>query len=326
MKNLRLRLSDAIDGFLLACEARQLSLNTLQDYGTTMSRFAEFMAGDPWFDEIDRDDIQRFMASLALPQPVPGAVRRPPRPVSKKTALNRHTGLSALWSWAVSNGAVSRNVVRDVEPPRPEERVIEPFSEKDIKALLAVVERTRSYTRPGKARCDNVRITGQRDKAIIFLLLDTGMRVSELVGLTARQIDLKNRSVYVFGKGDKERALTVSPETAKVVWRYMRERSEARVTDPLFAAVDGSALTRQAVLNMLRDLGERAGVRDCHPHRFRHTYAVTFLRNGGNPYALQVSLGHTTMEMTRRYLSLAQADLKAVHEEASPVSNWRLRA
>ena len=63
---------------------------------------------------------------------------------------------------------------------------------------------------------------------------------------------------------------------------------------------------------------------DCHPHRFRHTFAVNFLRNGGDPYALQMLLGHESMEMVRHYIALASADLTAAHQKASPVANWKL--
>ena len=79
-------------------------------------------------------------------------------------------------------------------------------------------------------------------------------------------------------------------------------------------------------------LGAKAGVSDCHPHRFRHTFAVNFLRNGGNAFGLQMALGHTTLQMVQTYLALAQADpstalrtgLDAAHRKASPVENWRL--
>ncbi len=321
-----LTLASAIEGFLLACEARQLSPNTVRDYTVTLRTFADFAGPDAPFAAIDERVILRYMVSLALPQPRPGAVDRPPAPLSKKTALNRHTGLSALWTWAKAEGYVTRNVVREVEPPRPEKRAIVPLSETDVKALVAACERSREYRRPGKRSCSNERPTALRDKLIIFLLLDTGMRVSELCELTARNVDLKNRQVFVFGKGDKERALSVSVETAKLLWKYMKSRETAKASEPLLATIDGSPMSRKAVLQLLDSLGTAAGVRDVHPHRLRHTYAIAALRNGMNVYALQLSLGHTTMEMVRTYLALAQADLRAAHEEASPVANWHLKA
>ena len=321
----QLSLSQSIDGFLLACEARQLSTHTVRDYTTTLRRFQGYVEGDPPLEEIGPETIQRFMAWLATPQPGGGAVARAPRPLSKKTSLNHHTGLSALWAWAVREGIAARNVVRDVEAPRPEKPAIVPFSQADVRALVAGCERSREYDRTGKRTCDNARPTAARDKAAIFLLLDTGMRASELCGITARDVDLRNRRVFVMGKGDKERSLPISPETARVLWRYMTDRAEARASEPLFVTRDGRPMDRFVLLELLKDLGTKAGVSDCHPHRFRHTFAINFLRNGGNVYELQMALGHSSMEMVKTYLALAETDLAKAHEEASPVTRWRLK-
>jgi integrase/recombinase XerD len=83
-------------------------------------------------------------------------------------------------------------------------------------------------------------------------------------------------------------------------------------------------LASSGLLQLIRRLGDRAGVNHAHPHRFRHTFAINFLRNGGNAFVLQMLLGHSTMEMVKRYLALAQADAQATHRRASPVANWRL--
>ena len=83
-------------------------------------------------------------------------------------------------------------------------------------------------------------------------------------------------------------------------------------------------MRRDVLIKLLVRMGQRAGVANVHPHRFRHTFAINFLRNGGNAYALQMMLGHSTMEMVKRYLALAQADVEAAHRQASPVANWRL--
>jgi site-specific recombinase XerD len=323
---LDLSLSQAIEGFLLDCASRRLSAHTVSDYATTFRRFVAFIGADIPLVDIDATTIRRFMAFLSTPQEGGGAVKKPPKPLSKKTSLNYHTGLSALWSWAVSEKLVERNVVREVEPPRPEQPAIVPFSRTDIKALLEACERTRGYSRPGKRICDNARPSALRDKTLILLLLDTGMRASEVCSITARTVDLKNKRIWVMGKGDKERSLPISAETAKALWAYMSSRSEAKASAPLFVTRDGRPMDRVVLLEMLSDLGTKAGVMDVHPHRFRHTFAINFLRNGGNVYELQMALGHTTLEMVRRYLALAETDLERAHEEASPVARWQLRA
>lgn len=83
-------------------------------------------------------------------------------------------------------------------------------------------------------------------------------------------------------------------------------------------------MDRLHLLKLLYSAARRAGVTDVHPHRFRHTFAITYFRNEGDPYSLQIILGHETMEMVRRYLSIAKADIDAFHCRASPVDNWRL--
>jgi site-specific recombinase XerD len=101
----------------------------------------------------------------------------------------------------------------------------------------------------------------------------------------------------------------------------MRPKEDRR---PLFVSSFGREIGRDDLYHIVKRIGDRAGVTRATCHRFRHTYATWYLRNGGNPCALQMSLGHSTMEMTKRYLAIAQGDLEAVHRVASPVANWRL--
>jgi site-specific recombinase XerD len=83
-------------------------------------------------------------------------------------------------------------------------------------------------------------------------------------------------------------------------------------------------LTSHRLTRLVRTIGERAGVEHVHPHRFRHTFAITFLRNGGNLFSLQELLGHTTLDMVRRYAHIAKVDVEAAHKTAGPVDNGRL--
>jgi integrase/recombinase XerD len=322
MKNLSL--SQAVAGFALELEARRLSPHTIEDYTRTLRRLQTFL-GDPPFAAIDADDIRRFMASFNEPQEQHGVAPMAPILLSNKSLLNIHTGLGALWSWAIREGITDQHIVHDVQRPRAEEPAIIPFTEDDLKRLMAACERTAGYTRPGKRLTDNKRRTALRDRAIVMLLLDTGIRASELADMAVQDVDVRNRRITVTGKGRKSRMLPISPETAKAIWKYLTsERSTDRMRDPLFTAETGAGMTRITLLTFLKRLGARAGVADCHPHRFRHTFAVMFLRNGGNAFQLQVMLGHTSLGATQTYVRIAQADLDNGHKEASPVAGWRL--
>lgn len=311
-----LSLSQAMEGFFLECQARRLSPATVADYGHGLGRFAAWLRVDARLASITADQVRQFLAEVR---------GRDGQALSKKTILNYHIGLSALWTWAVHEGHASRHVVREVPKPRPQKPAISPLSEDDVRRLFGALDASRRYRRPGKRACANKRPTALRDRAILLLLLDCGLRASELCDLAVKDCDVRNQRVYVFGKGSKERVLPMSAATTKAVWRYLQqERSQSRVTDPLFVRLDGGRYNRTALRQLLIRTGERAGVMDCHPHRFRHTFAITCLRNGMNAYALQMALGHATMEMVRVYLEIAQADLDAAHRQASPVANWGL--
>jgi site-specific recombinase XerD len=143
-------------------------------------------------------------------------------------------------------------------------------------------------------------------------------------GLSIQDVDQRNLCIKVMGKGDKERIIKISPQTSKAIWRYLLERPDAEPTEPLFLSKKGGSLTTAGLLRLVKRLGERAGVSNAYPHRFRHTFAVNFLRNGGNTFELQHLLGHSSLEMVRRYVNIAQVDIENAHRRASPVSNWQL--
>jgi hypothetical protein len=94
--------------------------------------------------------------------------------------------------------------------------------------------------------------------------------------------------------------------------------------NPLFTTGDGQPLTRDHLYNTITSIAARVGVENADVHRFRHTFAINYLRNGGDAYTLQILLGHTSMEMVRTYIQIAQSDIEARHLKASPVANWNL--
>jgi site-specific recombinase XerD len=159
---------------------------------------------------------------------------------------------------------------------------------------------------------------------MILLLLDTGIRVSELSDLKIHQVDLKNQRINVWGKGVKQRTIPLHPSTCSAIWKYLATRPKATMGDFAFATDKDRPLTRRRILAIIHNISKRAGVTDANVHRFRHTFAINYLRNGGDIYTLQRILGHSTLDMVKRYLEIAQADLEKAHRKASPVGNWGL--
>jgi integrase/recombinase XerD len=306
----KLTFSQALTGYLLDANARHLSSHTIADYLTTFKFFQAYLAEDPPVEEITIEQVSGFLAS---------------RIVSNKTILNYHIGLSAFFTWAIRARLVDESPMGRVPRPKPEQRVIEDITKEEIQAMLSLMDKSRVYSRPGKRESSHALMHADRNKSMLFLFLDTGVRVSEVCTLKICNCNLKLRRIMVFGKGAKERTIPFSARTGQLLWRYLSTcRKEARLNDLLFVTKNGLPMTPKNILDTFSELGERAGVHNVHPHRFRHTFAINYLRNGGDPFVLQAILGHTTMEMTRHYLLIAKRDLDNGHLVASPIDNWRL--
>ena len=233
--------SKIVDGYLLAAGARHLSKYTIRDYVTTYRKFSNFLNHDPPIDSISAKQVEKFLAE---------------QDVSKKIVLNYHIGLSALWTWAVEEDLAKEHILHKVKRIKPEKRAIKPYTEEDIKNLLNSLDYSQVYIRPGKRESCHRLPNADRNRAIIFLLLDTGVRVSELVNLKMQQVDLRNRRIYVMGKGSKDRAIPISPKSGKDIWKYLTSRKEERLGDYLFVTNDGRKLTRSRVLRIIKTIGQ----------------------------------------------------------------------
>lgn len=313
-------LTEAIQAFLFAKEIQGLSPNTIRNYRLTLARFRMFFDGaNPLLCDVSIREIREFLHQLQTKPPSSSAtIPRKLEPLSPKSIRNVHATLSSLWEWAIEEKLVETNVVRAIRPPNPQMPTIKPFDERDIRAVLR---------QAGQGSTSELRY---RDRAMILFLLDTGVRASELCNLRLANVDLKQGSAIVRGKGrldrgtGRQRIVFLGGRAQRAVHRYLLERKAEEPEAWLFVATNGRQLTRDVLGRHLRRLGERAGVLPCNPHRFRHTFAIFYLRNGGDVFTLQRLLGHSSLDMVQRYLSIAQSDVEAAHRKAGPVDNWGL--
>lgn len=327
-----LTLSQATAGCILYKTATGKSRHTILDYQNAYNKLTAYLPDDPPLASITRADLINFFAYLQngyISEP-DGVAPRGKIHLAPKSIYNIHVALSALWQWAVDESYIPTNLVRSIDPPHFEPPAIVPFTREDVQALLKACDNTRTWKT--RQHTTTRRRTADRDRAIILVLLDTGLRRSELCHLTIGNLNLTANSLTVGGKGKgrdkKERIVYFGKRAARALWRYLTPRlATASQADPLFT-VGPADLPRQMEPNVLRRLlkrlGDRAGVSNVHPHRFRHTFAITYLRNGGDPFTLQILLGHSNLEMVKRYLHIVRADCAEAHGRASPVDNWRL--
>lgn len=310
-------LSKLIDGFLLAKEIAGMSHNTIRNYKLNLGRLSEAVGPDRPVNDITVQEMRLMLKTLQTRPTAPnGAAPRPAKPLSPKTIRNIHTCYSSFWSWCISEGYAETNIMDRIKPPAAPQVVIEPLSQQQIKAIMFECRRNRQKL---------------RDMALISFLLDNGARVSEICNLKIRDVDLRERTALIFGKTrmsggeNKQRLVPFGSRTAKRLWKYLATRDH-RPNDFLFVNPDGTQIDRRVLSRHLTRLGKRAGVVPCNPHRFRHTFAIEYLRppNSGDIFTLQKILGHSSLEMVRRYLAIAQIDIQEAHRIAGPVDNWRI--
>jgi len=219
---------------------------------------------------------------------------------------------------------VPKNIIRTIDPLPVSDPVIETFTKDEIAALLKACDVTHTWK--NRAATTNARSTAFRDRAIILTLLDTGCRASELCGICVGDLNLNTNSIKLHGKGPgrdgKERIVYFGKRTSQAVWKCLLPRlNSSKDDDRLFVVGPDSDLrpmTRDVLRKLLHRIGERAGIANVYPHRFRHTFAINYLRNEGDILTLQALLRHSDLEMVKRYARIAQTDCADAHRRASP--------
>ena len=312
-------LSRAVEGYLLHKSASGRSKYTIRNYRNQLGRFCSQLDDCP-IDKVSPQDIELFLEWLRMEYRYTkvGTLAIDPRPLSAKTIRNAWAALSNFWNWSSREFNIKNPF--DIPSPKAPHTPVTPLTMEEVDLLLRACARAVNNSK---------RSTAKRDKAILLAFLDTGVRVSELCQADISNLDLESGRLFVTGKGNKSRYVYLGKVTRQALWTYLAERypdKEPDNSESIFTNSRGfGRLSRHNVRNLLSRIGNRAGVDKVHPHRFRHTFAIEFLRNGGDVFSLQQLLGHSSLEMVRKYLQIAEMDLERTHRKASPADNWRLR-
>lgn len=186
------------------------------------------------------------------------------------------------------------------------------FTEQEMKALMGVLD-TRKYT-------------GYRDKIIILLLLDTGIRISELANLRIDQLDHKNLTMFIppdVAKNRKGRTVPVSRKVMKMLLDLHEENKEYfESQEHIFLTAFGDPIIPDTFRRRLARYKEEANIEKATPHMFRHTFARDYILNGGDLFTLQLIIGHKQTETTRRYIQMDEKHVKQQHMRFSPATKY----
>ncbi|MDN6871819.1 site-specific tyrosine recombinase XerD [Pseudomonas citronellolis] len=219
------------------------------------------------------------------------------------------SGVRGFYRYCLREGLIAEDPTLQVELPQLGKPLPKSLSEADVEALLAAPETEDPL--------------GLRDRAMLEVLYACGLRVSELVGLTLEQLNLRQGVVRVFGKGSKERLVPLGEEA--IVWleRYLRNARDdllgGRPSDVLFPSLRGEQMTRQTFWYRIKHHAKVAGIgKSLSPHTLRHAFATHLLNHGADLRVVQMLLGHSDLSTTQIYTHIARARLQELHAQHHP--------
>jgi site-specific recombinase XerD len=278
-------LGAAIEHFLTAKAAEGASPKTLDWYRMVLGRAGRDLGPARPLDSLTPPQLRTWLLSLRqtlAPISVAGYVR----------------GLKAFGNWCAAEEMAEARAMRSLRRPQVPHKLVEPLDDAAVRRMLDAAS--------------------VRDRAIVLLMLDTGLRLSEVAEL--RRCDLRpDGTVKVLGKGARERIVPVGAVARQALLRHLRQDMPTGPDAPIFRSRRGGPLGWRGIQQVFMRLKGRAGIPGhCSPHTLRHTFARAYLVNGGDVFSLQRILGHTTLDMVKRYVALTEGDLIARHRAASP--------
>jgi integrase/recombinase XerC len=289
---------------------RNLSRHTARAYRSDVSQFlidvaqrAGVAAADVGADHLDRGAVRGFVASLHS------------RGSSRASTARKLAAVRTFLRYLRREGVIDGDPGALVSAPRQSVRMPVHLSEQEMERLLAAP--------------DDGEPLGRRDRAILELFYASGLRLSELAGLDAGDVNVGARMVRALGKGGKERLVPFNGPTAVALGRYMKDRialldlgrldATAKRRDPLFVNYRGTRLSARGIDRVVRRyVAASLPSRRVSPHALRHSFATHLLARGADLRAIQELLGHSRLSTTQRYTHVNTAQLMDVYRRAHP--------
>ena len=303
-------LQDLITRF---CNRRDLAARTRGYYSNILSHFAWYAGARGWPEVslITRNHIRDFMEYVATEE-----VRWPEggQPAYRRatTATVHHYGkvVKTFFNWALDEEYLEANPAARLKLGSPHYRDVEPYSDEEVHAFLAVCEQDARL---------GFRYLGLRNRAILCIFVATGLRLEELSNIRLSRLDPRLQQVAVTGKGAKDRVVPINGEARKSLRAYLQVRPAGG--DQLWKTGDGHPMSVPAVRIMVARLKKRAGINSGGgAHRFRHYFATRYLEAGGDINSLRLLLGHATLDMVLRYAKFTNVQRAlAEHEQFNPL-------
>lgn len=306
--------------FLVWEKAQGASKNTQLRAQTSIDLFFQWLNEEKieTTDQLSHDAFENYVAYL-YERP---NRNKPEKGLEKSTIAKQIDFLKHFSRFLLAKKYVFADFAENLTRPKPKWTVIQAFRDEQIRLIFSELNRAPSKDRTRKA-------------ILIFLLLDTGLRISEALHVTPKNIDFPRRLLLVTGKGDKQREVPFSERTSSLLRHLIAESCVARDDYIWKSERTGKPMTtaafRNTLLRIKKSLGSQGGIDAIRvsPHVFRHTFAKNWIKAGGDAFSLRLILGHSSIQMTQKYVDLWGVDLREKHDSCRPtdrlvVDNWTL--
>jgi integrase/recombinase XerD len=295
-----LTLDEMFEKFMTFKKTEALAPRTISEYYIHFDYLKDFLGDDMTSESVTLEDFRGYIGYMLHD-----------RELKPMTVNIRIRTMRAFIRFCYTEGFIDSPIHENFKPVKVPEDTLESLTPAEIKKLLTVI--------------DDELYTGFRDKVIIFVLLDTLVRISELVAIKRSNVDLKGGFIQleaVNTKTRKARTVPLSTKTIKLLKEYMNETEDFN-NDSLFLTYDGHQINQATVRLSLSENGKKAGITNkrVSPHTFRHTGALFYVMNGGDPFSLQKILGHSDMSMVRKYIQMTDTDVRRQHNAFSPINS-----
>lgn len=278
-------------------DQKNYSIKTFENYNRDLNKFFRFLKEYKINDikKITKETIRLYF------------LKQKNNNISNRTLGRYYSSLNSFFIYSIEHEYIESNPLKFIDYPKYTKKVPEYIYESQLEKIL------------NEKTSENIEIE-LRNKLIINLLLDSGVRVSELVNIKVSDIDIEERIIKVFGKGSKERFVFFTSKTKEILVTYLSKRKEKAIVDNLFINYKGEKLTERSVQKIIKLVGEKIGL-DIHPHLLRHTFATDLLNKGADIRMIQELLGHENLDTTQIYTHVSNSRVKEVYDDSHSNKN-----
>lgn len=284
-----LEIDHLLPSWIRSLRAERKSPHTIKAYRQGILAFTDWCKSTGTTPELAKATVETFVAD------------RLDAGQAAKTVGNQLLALRQFSEWLVTEGEIPSNLLKGMQQPKLDKKVIEALTDDELRALLKA--------------CKGSRFVDRRDEAILRLMMETGMRAGEVIALELKDVDLdREQAIIQRGKGGNGRTVSYSPQCAAALDRYLRaRRSHKLAATPTFwlGADNWRTFSYFALHRSLAARAEGAGVKGFHPHKLRHTAATRWLRANGSEQGLMSMAGWSSRAMLDRYTAASAAERAA---------------